>query len=74
MIMATAGNTFEVPIAQVERSLRRLGTRWFSVTARTQHALLDWAPAEGVPIKFFKGGRFTLPESMRAGLKFLTNG
>jgi hypothetical protein len=72
--MATAGDTFEVPIEQVERSLRRDGTRWFSVTAQTAHALLDWANAEGVPIKFFRGDRFTLPESMRAGLKFLTNG
>ena len=66
--MIMVSTVFDVPVEQLDKPLRRYGTRWFTVrSTKNTGELLEWAVMLNVPMKFFQGDRFRLPEAMRDG-------
>jgi hypothetical protein len=63
--MITISRAAAYPVDAIPRELRRQGTRWCRVTAGTVQQLLIWAASVPIPLKYFKGDHFLVPESMR---------
>lgn len=66
--MITISKAAEYPPEAISRELRCYGTRWCRLEASVIKNLLDWAATVPVPLKFFRGDHFLVPESMRAEL------